>query len=172
VVRGRASAGAGTSEASAEEPGGGGASASAPEAITINLRALLESGDARHNVAIEPGDLVKVTQAGLVYVVGEVRRPGAFPLTRGPGLTVLQAIALGEGLGPNASKKRTIVIRTGRDGERVELPVDLGAVLSGRALDLALQPQDVVFVPNSTAKAVTLGIVDALVRTVTLRGVF
>jgi polysaccharide export outer membrane protein len=150
--------------------GEGGALAS--RSFTISLQALLQSGDPSQNVAVLPGDLVKVTQAGLVYVVGEVRRPGAFPLARNNGMTVLQAIALGEGLAPNAARKRTIVIRTDAAGQRVQLPVDLGDVLAGRAADVALQPQDVVFVPGSTAKSVALGVVDALVRMVTLRGVF
>jgi hypothetical protein len=65
-----------------------------------------------------------------------------------------------------------MIIRTGQAGERVELPVNLGDVLAGRALDVVLQPQDVVFVPSSAAKAVTMGVVDALVRMVTLKGVF
>ena len=163
----------GAGEASAIEPGGGGGGGgAAAESMTISLRALLESGDQRHNVLVHPGDMVKVTPAGLVYVVGEVRKPGAFPLVRGPSLTVLQAIALGEGLGPKAARGRTIIIRTGPAGERVELPVNLGDVLAGRAVDVALQPQDVVFVPSSAAKAVTMGVVDALVRMVTLKGVF
>lgn len=144
----------------------------AARSFTISLRSLLQSGDPSQNVAILPGDLVKVAQAGLVYVVGEVRRPGAFPLARRNGMTVLQAIALGEGLAPNAARKRTIVIRTDDSGQRVQLPVDLGDVLAGKAADVALQPQDVVFVPGSTAKTVTLGVVDALIRMVTLRGVF
>jgi polysaccharide biosynthesis/export protein len=173
VIVARAPA-AGAGDASAMEPGGGGGGGApgTSVSVTIGLRALLESGDPRHNVLIHPGDMVKVTQAGLVYVVGEVRKPGAFPLTRGPGLTVLQAIALGEGLGPKAAKGRTMIIRTGLAGERVELPVNLGDVLAGRTVDVALQAQDVVFVPSSAVKAVTMGVVDALVRMVTLKGVF
>lgn len=144
----------------------------ADASITVSLRALLESGDTRHNVTVGPGDLVKVSSAGLVYVVGEVRRPGAFPLARRPGLTVLQAVALGEGLGPRAARGRAMIIRTGADGARVELPVDLGDVFTGRAPDVPLLAQDVVFVPSSAVKVVATGVVDALVRMVTLRGVF
>ncbi|HEX6631243.1 MAG TPA: polysaccharide biosynthesis/export family protein [Gemmatimonadaceae bacterium] len=171
VVRAAAPESTASPAAGARLPDGeGGALAS--RSFTISLQALLQSGDPSQNVAVLPGDLVKVTQAGLVYVVGEVRRPGAFPLARNNGMTVLQAIALGEGLAPNAARKRTIVIRTDAAGQRVQLPVDLGDVLAGRAADVALQPQDVVFVPGSTAKSVALGVVDALVRMVTLRGVF
>ena len=144
----------------------------APTAVTVGVRALLESGSAEANVLVHPGDQVKVVPAGLAYVVGEVRRPGAFPLGRGAALTVLRAIAMAEGLAPNAARGRAMVIRTDRSGARVQLPVDVGGVLAGRTPDVVLQPEDVVFVPSSRTRAVTLGVVDALVRTVTLRGVF
>ena len=151
--------------------GAGGASADGP-AVGIGLKDLLESGDTRHDVLVYPGDVVKVRQASVIYVVGEVRRPGAFALERRAGLTALQAIAMGEGLGPTAAKQRVTIIRTSDAGERTEIRVDLGRVVAGRAIDPPLRPNDVVFVPNNRAKAVTIGVVDALVRTVTLRGVF
>jgi polysaccharide export outer membrane protein len=144
----------------------------AADAVEVDLEALLESGELRHNIAVYPGDVVKVKPAGLIYVVGEVNRPGAFPLERGGGLTVVQAIALGQGLRSMAARGRTMIIRTTAAGERMEIPVDLGDVLAGRALDPRLEEKDIVFVPNSTTRAVALGVVDALVRMVTLRGVF
>lgn len=141
-------------------------------AVDVRLEDLLESGDPRHNILIHPGDVVTVKPAGLIYVLGEVRRPGAFPLDPRPGLTVLQAIALGEGLAPRAAAGRSVLIRTNRAGERVEIRVNLKDVIAGKAVDPQLQPRDVVFVPNSAVKSVSLGAVDALVRMVTLRGVF
>jgi polysaccharide biosynthesis/export protein len=144
---------------------------SASDVVEVDLQALLESGDARHNVPVYPGDAVKVVPAALIYVVGEVNRPGAFPLARGAGLTVVQAISLGSGLRPMASR-HTVIIRTTPTGERTEIDVDLGAVLSGRAADPPLQARDILFVPNNTTRAVALGVVDALVRMVTLRGIF
>ena len=156
----------------AARPGTAGGTADTASGVEIGLRELLQSDDARRNIAIYPGDVVKVKQAGMVYVVGEVRRPGAFPLETRSGLTVLQAIAMGEGLAPQAAKRRTVIIRTGSAGQRTEIPVDLGAVVSGKAPDPPLMPMDVVFVPNSAAKAATRSVVDALVRMVTLRAVF
>jgi polysaccharide biosynthesis/export protein len=163
VMRG----GAPSSPTTAPESSSAGAAA-----VEIALKDLLDSADPRHNVPVHPGDIVKVIPAGIVYVVGEVRRPGAFPVDRRSGLTVLQAIALSEGLGPKASKGRALLIRVGRAGERVEIPVNLGDVISGKQVDPTVQPKDVIFVPSSTARSVAVGTVDALVRMVTLRGVF
>ena len=142
------------------------------DAREIRLRELLDSGDPRHNIMVHPGDLVKIAPAGVVYVIGDVRKPGAFPLERGTVLTALQAIALGEGFAARASKSRARIIRTADSGERSEIPVDLGDVIAGRAADIPLQSRDVVYVPSSTAKNFTIGAIDALLRVVTLRAVF
>ena len=148
-----------------ERAGGGGS-------VEVPVAELVGGAGARPDLLVHPGDVVKVTSAGVVYVVGAVRRPGGFPLDSRTGLTVLQAIALGEGLAAKAAKGRTTVIRTGDGGERVEIRVDLGDVLAGRAPDLRLQARDVVYVPNSAVKSVTIGAVDALVSMVTIRQVF
>jgi protein involved in polysaccharide export with SLBB domain len=68
------------------------------ESITINLKDLLDSSNPRSNVLVYPGDLVKVARAGIVYVVGQVRKPGGFLLKTNENISVLQAIALAEGL--------------------------------------------------------------------------
>jgi len=52
------------------------------------------------------------------------------------------------------------------------VPVDVGDILSGKAPDVELEAQDVVFVPSSTARVVSYGVVDALVRMVSLRNIF
>lgn len=139
--------------------------------VTVNLRALLESPGAHDQVSVMPGDQVKVTPAGVIYVVGEVNNPGAFPAADGPNLTILRAIAVAEGFAPNAARGSARIIRADSMGARTELPVDLRDVLAGRAPDVELQPQDVVFVPSSRTRTVALGVVDALVRMVTFRGI-
>jgi len=142
-----------------------GASGTAPEAsgeksdakaetLEINLKSLLESGDPRFNAAVYPGDIVKVTRAGVIYVVGEVRRPGGFTLKSNENITVLQALALAEGLTRTSAKSHARIIRTDEaSGKRAELPIDLGRVLAGKAEDLRLRPRDILFVPNSSARS-------------------
>ncbi len=137
----------------------------------IDLKNLLESDDARHDVLIHPGDTVKVRPAGLVYVVGEVRKPGGFPLKSNERLTVLQALALGEGLTPAAAKGDALIIRTGQDGQRSKIPVDLGQMLTAKTADIPLQEQDIVFVPSSITKAIARASTDVLFRMLTFRTV-
>jgi polysaccharide export outer membrane protein len=122
-------------------------------AVQVNLKDLLESADSRSNPLVHPGDIVKVTRAGVVYVIGEVRKPGGFVLKSNEKISVLQALALSEGLTSTASKGNARIIRTDQQsGERKETPINLGKILAGKAPDPVLGPKDIVFVPNSAAK--------------------
>jgi polysaccharide export outer membrane protein len=126
-----------------------------PETIRIKLQDLLDSGDPRFNVTVYPGDIVKVTQAGIIYVVGDVKKPGGFVLKNDHQMSVLKAIALAEGLTGTSAKSRTKIIRKNDStGERVEIPIDLGKVLAGKIPDPPLNPADIVFVPSSSGKSV------------------
>jgi polysaccharide export outer membrane protein len=129
-------------------------SLSSPEnAVRVNLKDLLESADSRNNPMVHPGDIVKVTRAGIVYVIGEVRKPGGFALKSNESISVVQALALSEGLTRTAAKGNARIIRTDpQNGERKETPIDLGKILAGKAPDPMLEAKDIVFVPNSAAK--------------------
>jgi polysaccharide export outer membrane protein len=142
---------------------------SAPEsAVQVNLKDLLESADARSNPWVHPGDIVKVTRAGIVYVIGEVRRPGGFVLKSNEKISVLQALALSEGLTRTAAKAEARIIRTDQQsGERKETPIDLGKILAGKAPDPVLEPKDIVFVPNSAAKSTLSRGVEVAAQTLT-----
>jgi polysaccharide export outer membrane protein len=137
----------------------------------IALKALIDAHDPAANVAVYPGDIVNVQDAAVVYVVGAVKKPGAFAMRGNDRLTVLRALALGEGLEPTAAKGDAVVLRTDEHGGRVEIPVDLGRVLDGRTADVQLEGQDVLFVPTSGAKVASKATLDFIARMVTLRGV-
>ncbi len=122
--------------------------------IEIELKRLLDSGDEGSNVPVYPGDVVKVTRAGIIYVVGEVRKPGGFVLKSNENISVLQAIALAEGLTRTSQRSRARIMHTAEDtGQRSERIVDLAKILAGKAEDPILRPKDIVFVPNSTARS-------------------
>jgi polysaccharide export outer membrane protein len=145
----------------------------AGETIAINLRQLLNSRDSGFNVPIYAGDIVKVTRAGIVYVVGAVKRPGGFTVKGNEQMSLLKAIALAEGLSSTSSKGHTRIIRTDEgSGKRSEIPVELGKILDGKAPDMNLQAADIVFVPNSTGKTVLFRSTDAVVNTATGLAIF
>ncbi|HKV42755.1 MAG TPA: polysaccharide biosynthesis/export family protein [Blastocatellia bacterium] len=128
--------------------------APASKSIEINLKNLLDTGDSRYDVLVYPGDVVKVTRAGVVYVIGEVNKPGGYLLKTNENISVLQAIALAEGETHTAAGKHARIIRTeGATGARTEIPINLNSILAGRAPDPLLHAKDIIFVPNNTGKA-------------------
>lgn len=147
-----------------------GSSASADGTIKVNLRKLLATGDPKLNVTIYPGDKVTVQRAGVVYVVGAVQRSGGFPMSSGRDkMTVLQAVALGQGLTPTALEKKAMIIRRGKQlpNGREEIPVNLKKILSGHAPDPGLEANDILFIPDSASKRALRRGADAAIQIAT-----
>lgn len=145
-----------------------------PENVTeVNLKDLLGSADPHYNPLVYPGDIVKVTRAGIVYVVGDVRKPGGFTLKSSEKLSVVQVIALSEGLLPTAAKSSARIFRTDpQSGERKETRLDLGKIMSGKSPDPVLESNDILFVPNSVAKATLTRGMEAAAQTVVGLAIF
>jgi len=141
-----------------------------PEIITVDLEKLLYTGDPSLNIDIYPGDRVTVAPAGIVYVVGAVNKPGGFALTANrKRLTVLEAVALAEDMKSTAVANKAMIVRRGPqypDG-REEIPVKLKAVLAGKAADVPLQAEDILFVPDSPGKKAALRGVEAAIQVAT-----
>lgn len=96
----------------------------------------------------QPQVAVRVTerQNREVSVLGQVKEAGSYPFK--PGLTVMQAISLAGGMNPLAMPRRVKLIRETENG-RQTYEIDTTAILESRAQDLALEPGDIVFVPES-----------------------
>jgi polysaccharide export outer membrane protein len=83
----------------------------------------------------------------VIFVMGEVRRPGSIPFAKD--LTVVKALALAGGFTPFASPSKVMVIRV-EDAKRLTLPVNVTTLLKGgEAQDIALRAGDVIHVPES-----------------------
>ncbi len=140
--------------------------APAEQTIKVNLEDLLATGNPKSNILIYPGDTVTVQRAGIVYVVGAVRRAGGFTLAGSwQRMTILKAIALAGNLTANAQQKKAYIIRQDAAalGGHKNISVNLKKILAGRAPDRPLEANDVLFVPNSTGKeALRRGLESAL----------
>ena len=120
------------------------------------------SGSLAGKTYLQAHDTVNVPRAQIVYVLGDVRRPGGFPLRDEEGLTALQALALAEGPMPTAATKSARVIRRANPEE--ENNVDLRSILAGKSADFALQPNDILFVPASTTKRTSMKVAEAVMQ--------
>lgn len=133
---------------------GGGTEAVPSQTFTINLDDLLNTGDSRFNIPVQGGDVVSVPRAGIVYVVGAVARPGGFVMTNDhQEVTTLKALSLAGGMTSTARSTQAVILRTNpATGEKDKLPVDLKKVLQLKGPDVALLPNDILFVPDSSSK--------------------
>jgi polysaccharide export outer membrane protein len=104
-----------------------------------------------HNSELAPGDTVEVSRAGLIYVVGDVMRPGGFPVDPAQGLTVVQALALAWGPTENAALGKALLIREQKGG-RTLTTLNLKRLLHGQDLDQSVHDRDILYVPDSAAK--------------------
>ena len=103
------------------------------------------------NPELAPGDIVQVTRAGLVYVVGDVIRPGGFIVDPTQEFTVLKALSLAWGTSQNAALSKALLIREQDDGRTVTT-LNLKRMLRGQEPDQPIRAHDILFVPDSTAK--------------------
>jgi len=130
--------------------------------ITVNLGRILDAGDTSSNIVLQPGDVVTVPRAGIVYALGAVTRPGGFVIANDRGqLTTLKLLSLAGGLDRAAKSDRAVIVRHDGNGQQHQVDVDLNKVLKFQAEDVRLQPSDILYVPKSVAK-------QALIRTAEL----
>jgi polysaccharide export outer membrane protein len=108
------------------------------------------------NVQVFPGDKVLVPKAGIVYVLGDVGRPGGYVMQNESRMTVLQAVAMAAGTNRTASEAHVRLVR-GKDGEFEEQEIPLREMERGEVPDLLLEPNDVLYVPFSFGRHVLMG---------------
>jgi len=132
-------------------------------AETVNVD-LSDKDETKSNPEIMPGDSVNVSQSGIVYVLGDVTRPGGFLLDRRTPLSVVQAVALAEGTKDSASLSKTRLIRMS-GGIRQEIPLDLRMILKSKTQDPVLQAGDILFIPGSVTRGMGRRSIDTILAT-------
>jgi polysaccharide export outer membrane protein len=109
-----------------------------PHRYQVDVNRMLGVADLSRNVEVAADDIIFVPPVPLVYVYGEVRQPGAYPLQ--PDMTVQQVLSVSGGLTLRGTERGIRVDRKQSDG-RLERRT--------ARLEDRLQPNDVVRVPES-----------------------
>jgi polysaccharide export outer membrane protein len=119
-------------------------------ALHIPLEDLMVKGETRYDIPLEAGDIinVQVDRPGAVYVLGEVKTPGALAVLQSRLPTVTQAIAQAGGYTERAALGRVVIKRRDAAGNEKEIKVDVKAILKNKAKDVPLQDGDTVYVPK------------------------
>ena len=131
-----------------------------PEIRTISVRQLIDQADPALNVELTGGEEIRVPEARKIYVVGNVRKPGAYPLRDADGMTVLKLLAVSEGLMPFASNTAYIYRKTVVPDGREEVAIELHNIIKRKSPDVRLLPDDVFYVPDNTGRRNAFSVLD------------
>jgi polysaccharide export outer membrane protein len=128
---------------------------------TIPVRKLIDNADPSVNVMLHGGEEVLVPEALKIYVVGNVRHPGAYPVRSDEETTILQLLALSEGLAPYSAKV-AYVYRRAPGGTRTEVPIELAKIMKRKSPDVPLQANDILYIPDNKGQRLTAQTIDRL----------
>jgi len=136
---------------------------------TFSLDALLKLKDPDQNILMRPGDVVSVPKGELVYVVGDVKKAGGYVLSMHRTMSVMEAVSLAEGLGPDNAAGSARILRPNPNGEgdHTLIPVDVGKIFAGKAPDVKLYADDILFVPHSGFKVGSRRAIEAAIGVTT-----
>lgn len=119
--------------------------------LHVPIENLIVKGEMQYDIPIEAGDIinVQVDRTVLIYVIGQVKIPGALSVLQSRIPTVTQAIAQAGGYTERARLTRVVIKRRDAAGGEKEIKVDVKAILENKARDVPLQENDTVYVPQS-----------------------
>lgn len=135
------------------------------QSAEVDLSSLTSGKDPSLNILMQPDDVVSIPKADLVYVIGNVKKAGGFMLRAKEQMTVLQALSLAEGMDNTAAGQKAKILRKTEPGaERTEIAVNVKKILSNQAPDVPLQADDILFIPNNTARSVGIRTLETAVN--------
>lgn len=114
----------------------------------IPVRGLIDAADPELNIVLIGGEEVRVPEIGKVFVVGMVKKPGAFSVQDGSETTVLQMLALAEGL-QGVHGDQAFIYRKEGNGAKNEIPVSLKNIMARKSPDVPLLANDILYIPEN-----------------------
>jgi polysaccharide export outer membrane protein len=119
-----------------------------PTVLHVDLK---DTDQALANPEMLPGDRISVELTGLVYVLGDVGRPGGFLIDRRSTLTVLKALALAEGPTQDASLTKASLLHS-KDPNAQPIPLNIKMIVKAQAPDIPLEAGDIIWVNSSQTR--------------------
>lgn len=128
--------------------------------VYISLLNLSDNETLTQDLELKPKDVVSVERAELVYIAGEVGKPGGIELQERDSVSVMQALTLSGGATPFAKLSHVFVLRpVANTTRRSQINIDVARILQGKDNDFPLLANDLLYVPRSGVKTLerTLG---------------
>ncbi len=130
----------------------------------VGISEILEGNAPAKNIPVKPHDVITVPKGQMVYVMGAVKKSGGFVLGERQTITVLEAVSLSEGFDRFAREGEIKIMRKTENPEsRAEIAVNVKRILEGKDRDIALEADDILYVPLSGAKRATARSLEAAI---------
>lgn len=130
----------------------------------VDVRTLMQAARPDLNIEMRDNDVVTVPRAELIYVIGAVKKAGGFPLNDRDQMSILQALSLAEGFDHAASPKSARLLREEGSGQdRKEMTINLKPIMTGSAPDVPMRANDILFIPTSQTKLVSMRAIEAAI---------
>jgi polysaccharide export outer membrane protein len=126
----------------------------------IPVRALIDAADPAANLRLDGGEEIRVPEAAKIYVVGNVKKPGAFPMRDGAETSVLKLLALAEGLAPYSAKLAYIYRRDPDAASKKEMEIELDKIMKRKSPDVPLTADDILYIPDNTGRRATASAIE------------
>ncbi|HEV8145834.1 MAG TPA: polysaccharide biosynthesis/export family protein [Bryobacteraceae bacterium] len=127
----------------------------------VPVKRLLKDADPAVNFVLHGGEEIRVPEAGKIFVVGNVKKPGSFAVRDPADNSVLKAVALSEGLTQYAAKI-AYVYRRDANGVKQEIPIELDKLLERKAPDLPLEADDLLYIPDNKGRRNAMTAIDRI----------
>ena len=126
----------------------------------ISVRALIDQADPALNLRLTGGEEIRVPELSRIFVVGNVKKSGAYPVQDDGDTTVLQVIALAEGLAPYANKQAYVYRREGSAKKEIDIP--LQRIMRRQVPDVTLAANDILYIPDNKGRRVSLNALEKI----------
>lgn len=129
----------------------------------VAVKALIDQADAAANMPLRGGEEIRVPEVGRVFLIGNIKKPGGYPVRDGSETTLLKMLAEAEGLTPFASKVAFIIRQVEPGTPKQEIPVELSKILKRKTGDVPLNANDIVYVPDDSGRRISVTALEKIV---------
>lgn len=131
----------------------------------VSVKSIFDAKNPAENILVRPYDVITVPRADTIYVIGEVQKSGGFVVNDMTEVTVLQALSMAGGLDKTAKPQEAKIMRRVQGAaSRTEIAVNLKKILEGKAEDISMKPEDILFVPTSASKKAGIRALEAALQ--------
>jgi polysaccharide biosynthesis/export protein len=129
----------------------------------IPVKALIDAADPDMNLPLLGGEEIRVPEASKIYVVGNVKKPGAFPVRDSADTSVLKVLALAEGLTQYSAKLAYIYRRDPDGASKKEIEIQIENIMKRKTPDVPLVADDILYIPDTSGRRAALSVLEKVI---------